>query len=65
MDVPFCGVRGSHPGFLVEVGNELCCDGVGGGDRFPRRLGLRREALTRSEGYDGVLVVVRGVAGGS
>ena len=40
-----------------------CCDGVGGYDRFPRRLRLRKEAPPRSEGYEVVSVVVRGVAG--
>ena len=56
-------VRGSHPEFLVEVGNELYCDGVGDGGRFPLSRGLQREAPTRSENCEEVSVVVRGVAG--
>ena len=47
----------------MEVVFELCYDGVSGVARFPRSLGLQREAPTRSESYEGVTVVVRVVAG--
>ena len=46
----------------MEVVFELCYDGVSGVARFPRSLGLQREAPPRSESYEGVSVVVRGVA---
>ena len=45
------------------VGSGPCCDGVGGGDRFPLSLGLRSEAPTRRESYEGVSVVIRAAAG--
>ena len=48
---------------MVVVWNELCCDGVGGGGRFPLSRGLQREAPPRSENYDGVSVVVFAAAG--
>ena len=47
----------------MVVGNELYCDGVDGGGRFPLSRGLQREAPQRSENCDGVSVVVLGVAG--
>ena len=47
----------------MEVWNELYCDGVGGGGRFQLSRGLQREATPRSENYEGVSVVVLGLAG--
>ena len=57
-------VPGYQPEPLVAVvGNGLCCDGVGGGVRFPLSLGLRMEELPRSESYEGFSVVVCAAAG--
>ena len=57
-------LRGSgfSSGALLGVESGLCYDGVGGLGGFLWNLGLRRESPPRSGRYEGVSVVVRGVA---
>ena len=59
----FCEVPGFPRALLVGVESVFCYDGVDVVWIFLRSLGLRRKAPPRSGRYEGVSVVVLGVAG--